>query len=431
MSGRSLGMEIANFPKLADFKAFVTGTNKPYDNTVVRLSLNGGAEHKLCTTHWDFVGNFLRGQKTQKLNNDVRYAFAEAVYEYFGGPQNVPDSVTLAMKLEDYGTGNTLSGKPLTARRIRATLAAIRPYDLARDTGLSLKVVSNPVVSKRLGEHPELKAKIKGLLDSLPDAKSRKTVKTYIGFVLSNPKSMMPLPFDKQILDDDPKINKAFEDSLNEFFDLSVQNKNNPESKYSPDELLTQATKDIYRTIEITTEITTGEGEKKDKVWNSQISQNKKDSPIKSASDKEGCKNLLMGKVFKGNEKDTLDSLVIFNQGVEEFSIRPLPLLMGLGKEGTMLLPRHDWRHYDITSNNGGYHVKANLPYAPWSLESRLPGKSDSVTLPLSSEESSLNFTAEFDLYRDKSGNFRARNMHTTVVSDLRLSKDPAQWRFL
>ena len=427
MSGSSLGMKIGDFPKLADFEAFVTGANKPYDNTVVRLSLNGGAEHKLCTTHRDFVGNFLRRQKTQNLNNDVRFAFSVAVDDFFGGTQNVPASVKLAMKLEDYGTGNTLSGKPLTARRIRATLAAISltPRGLARDTGLSLDVVSNPVVSKRLADHPELKAKIKGLLDSLPDDKSRETVKTYIEFVISNPKSLMPLPFGKQVINDDPQINKEFEDSLNGLFERCVQDKDKPQSPYSPTGLLKQATRDILGGGGITT------GGGKTTVWSQPLSQTH-DPAIKSMDDKVGAKKLLMENVFKDSEVDTMDSLVLFNQGVERFSISSLPFIMGLGKDdGSAVLGLNRnktiWKNCDITPNKGGYHVTFNIPYKPGYVKILRPEKSDYDTIPLSSE-SSLHFKAEFDLYRDKSGNFRVRNMHSKVASDLRVPKDASEW---
>lgn len=426
MGGSSLGMKISDFPKLADFEAFVTGANKPYDNTVVRLSLNGGAEHKLCTTHRDFVGNFLRRQKTQNLNNEVRLAFSVAVDDFFGGTQNVPESVKLAMKLEDYGTGNTLSGKPLTARRIRATLAAIRQHNLAlaRDTGLSLEVVSDPVVSKRLADDPGLKAKIKGLLDSLPNNTAKKTVKAYIEFVISNPKPMMSPLFGKQVLNGDPEINKGFEDSVNEVFELGVKYKNNPKSPYSPDGALEQATKDIFRGGGITT----GGGKKT--VWSLQLAQ-KEDKDITSTTDKKGCVKLLKENVFNGNEKDTKDSLLLFNQAVEAFFVSPLPFLMGLGTEGSVFGLNRDentWKNYDITPNNGGYHVTVAIPFTPWTVKNCLLGKSEPVDIPFSLKKSSLNFTAEFDLYRDKSGNFRVRNTHTKVVSDIRVSKDPAEW---
>ena len=56
----------------------------------------------------------------KRANNITRDAFMKAVADMFGGESHIPDSVKVAMKLEDYG-----KGKPLTARRILAVKAAI------------------------------------------------------------------------------------------------------------------------------------------------------------------------------------------------------------------------------------------------------------------------------------------------------------------
>ena len=49
----------------------------------------------------------------------------KAVADMFGGENHIPDSVKVAMKLEDYG-----KGKPLTARRI--TTYPFRGMDFCR-----------------------------------------------------------------------------------------------------------------------------------------------------------------------------------------------------------------------------------------------------------------------------------------------------------
>ena len=56
----------------------------------------------------------------KRANNITRDAFMKAVADMFGGESHIPDSVKVAMKLEDYG-----KGKPLTVRRILAVKAAI------------------------------------------------------------------------------------------------------------------------------------------------------------------------------------------------------------------------------------------------------------------------------------------------------------------
>ena len=58
-------------------------------------------------------------------NNETRRLFREAVAAMFGGEANIPKTVKDVMKLEDYGTAENPSGKPLTARRIMAVKAEV------------------------------------------------------------------------------------------------------------------------------------------------------------------------------------------------------------------------------------------------------------------------------------------------------------------
>ena len=58
-------------------------------------------------------------------NNETRKLFFKSVADIFGGEKNIPQAVKDVMKLDDYGTKEDPSGKPLTARRIMAVNKAI------------------------------------------------------------------------------------------------------------------------------------------------------------------------------------------------------------------------------------------------------------------------------------------------------------------
>lgn len=74
----------------------------------------------------DFKGNLFRDAAQIAANNSIRDVFKNAVAEVFGGESSVPSSVKAAMKWDDFdGTG-----RPLTARRIRATMTAISAYSI-------------------------------------------------------------------------------------------------------------------------------------------------------------------------------------------------------------------------------------------------------------------------------------------------------------
>ncbi len=76
----------------------------------------------------DAVGRTGRHDSERGANNEARAAFRQAIVDMFGGEAYIPKSVKEAMKLNDYGTAERPSGKPLTARRIMAVKAAIDAY---------------------------------------------------------------------------------------------------------------------------------------------------------------------------------------------------------------------------------------------------------------------------------------------------------------
>lgn len=93
------------------------------DNTVVkadRWSLTG--IKSLKADSGDYRWNLFRNAGQVTDNNAIRKAFLASVSDIYGGENHIPESVKKAMKAGDFDG----KGRPLTARRIRATLAAIR-----------------------------------------------------------------------------------------------------------------------------------------------------------------------------------------------------------------------------------------------------------------------------------------------------------------
>lgn len=77
-------------------------------------------------------------------NDDTRAAFKEVVLKLFNAddPKQLPSGVRSAMKLGDYG-----KGRPLTARRIHAVIAAIDKYGDVHNNGrlnFDVKASSTP-----------------------------------------------------------------------------------------------------------------------------------------------------------------------------------------------------------------------------------------------------------------------------------------------
>ena len=112
----------AQFQQFADFAETAVKAGK--EKAIARLDvgeLGGIANRTIKPGSGDWVGIGVgRLSSLKKANNTTRDAFMKAVADMFGGENHIPDSVKVAMKLEDYG-----KGKPLTARRILAVKAAI------------------------------------------------------------------------------------------------------------------------------------------------------------------------------------------------------------------------------------------------------------------------------------------------------------------
>ncbi len=118
----------AQFQQFVDFAETAVAAGK--QKAVARFDageLGGIVNRTIKPGSGDWVGIGVgRLSSLKKANNATRDAFMKAVADMFGGESHIPDSVKVAMKLEDYG-----KGKPLTARRILAVKAAIDAVKLA------------------------------------------------------------------------------------------------------------------------------------------------------------------------------------------------------------------------------------------------------------------------------------------------------------
>ncbi len=112
----------------AQFKVFTQfAANAKDRGTHLKLATDAlvgsdGAPRTIVSKHTDFYGNRFRKKYNRDENNDVRTLFMNTVLEMFGkeDPNDLPEKVRIAMRLQDYG-----EGKPLTARRILAVSKAI------------------------------------------------------------------------------------------------------------------------------------------------------------------------------------------------------------------------------------------------------------------------------------------------------------------
>ncbi|MCQ2390901.1 MAG: hypothetical protein MJ240_05720 [Kiritimatiellae bacterium] len=122
MSGH-VGMDSINrqaFDRLSSsFGQFVADEHMK-GSTIVKT---GTGLNALRAGSGDFRGNiFFRSASQIEENNAVRNAFLKSVSDVYGGQDHIPESVRKAMKESDFDG----KGHPLTARRIRATMDAIR-----------------------------------------------------------------------------------------------------------------------------------------------------------------------------------------------------------------------------------------------------------------------------------------------------------------
>lgn len=107
----------ASFGKFVEDESVKDSTIAKFDN---KFSLNGVRSLKAGTG--DYKGNLFRNAKQIADNNSARAQFMKAVADIFGGESHIPASVKAAMKWDDFDG----KGRPLTARRIRATWDQIK-----------------------------------------------------------------------------------------------------------------------------------------------------------------------------------------------------------------------------------------------------------------------------------------------------------------
>ena len=92
------------------------------DGTIVkadRWTLSGVRSFKVVSG--DYTGNLFRNADQVADNNTIRNAFLRSIANVYGGEDRIPESVRKAMKAGDFDG----KGRPLTMRRIRATMTAI------------------------------------------------------------------------------------------------------------------------------------------------------------------------------------------------------------------------------------------------------------------------------------------------------------------
>ena len=165
---------------ISSFGAFVENKSVK-ESTIAKIdqfSLEGVKTLKAGTG--DFKGNLLRDAAQIAGNNSVRAEFKKAVANVFGGEDKIPQSVKKAMKWDDFDG----KGRPLTARRISATLAQIKvevKYDEirtvmnAQDWFADAKI--SPEVKASLGSYvKQLAAEMNQAMEELllPDVKKGK-----------------------------------------------------------------------------------------------------------------------------------------------------------------------------------------------------------------------------------------------------------------
>lgn len=138
-----------------DFSAYVTFADAQIQagakKAIVRLGGGEGGRRIVPCTDGDYVGRVgsLRGDERAGANNAVRDNFLKAVLARCGKTNvaDLPDSVKKVLLLKDFkldGNGNASSGKPLTARRIKAIDAAINAEEIE---AVKLKAYNDPLSS--------------------------------------------------------------------------------------------------------------------------------------------------------------------------------------------------------------------------------------------------------------------------------------------
>lgn len=374
------------------FENFANGDKQVSGKTIVRLT-GDGPERTITPAKGDFVGNVGRSGATKEANEAARTAFRSAIADMFGGEDKIPQSVKTAMKLGDYG-----QGKPLTARRIRATFAAIE-QQLSETSGLSLKAVSNPAVRDKLANDPGLCARLKGL-----SAEQRGRIEANITAGIRN-----PIPDGKFPVLNNPGVNEAVRKGFQALFDDAKAGK----GKYTPDELLKQAAKDIYRAS---------------LSKNGEVIQSLGDNvnEMESSDDPKGAKAVVL-KAF-GNEEDAMDALPMFNQGAFNFMTNggedSFGGAMGFGITRAEFGSQQEGgtKKIDIVPN-GDKSYRVSIEY---SGTCKYIG-TDGGEIGLDTKDTKYVVKTTFDLARDGDGNFCVANMSVDGECNLKMA-DGDNW---
>ncbi|MBQ6337956.1 MAG: hypothetical protein IJI36_02315 [Kiritimatiellae bacterium] len=109
---------------LTQFTRFQTFALSNKDNAIAARAGDGGLDIQPKKTI-DFIGNIGRTPASKAQNRYVRYLFNDTIKGMFNvsDMRDLPEPVLAAMKHED-----TTTGKPLTARRIRAVVTVVQAF---------------------------------------------------------------------------------------------------------------------------------------------------------------------------------------------------------------------------------------------------------------------------------------------------------------
>lgn len=139
------------------------------DGTVVKAdswTLAGVKSIKVASG--DYKGNIFRSAEQVTANNTIRAAFLKSVADIYGGEDHIPESVKTAMKSADFDG----KGRPLTARRIRATMDAIQKdldFKKVADTIETQEWCGEKFIEKQRSKNPALVDALHQYTDKLAD----------------------------------------------------------------------------------------------------------------------------------------------------------------------------------------------------------------------------------------------------------------------
>ena len=157
-------------PELGTFWEFADGglAEKPGDDTLTAIyedpnAVDGPKQRVISKDRLvdgdDAIGRVWRSKRQKDLNNEVRTTFLKAVIAEFGGFDKIPQNVRKALELSKFSiVGDTngsdfkvTSGKPLSARRIRAVLNAVSDFKSGK-----VDITGKPQSTDSVGKKGEL-----------------------------------------------------------------------------------------------------------------------------------------------------------------------------------------------------------------------------------------------------------------------------------